>query len=143
MVTRSQNNIFKPKRVFTATKHPLLENLEPSSVREAMKFSHWRQAMAEEFDVLLRNGTWSLVPTPKNQNIVGCKWIFPIKRHPDGSISWYKARLDDKGFTQNPGSDFQETFAPIVRPQTVKIILTLALGNSWKMHQLDVNNAFL
>jgi histone deacetylase 1/2 len=74
---------------------------------------------------------------------VGCKWLFRIKRNVDGSISRYKARLVAKGFTQCYGVDFHETFAPVVRPQTIKIILALALGNKWKMHQLDVNNAFL
>ena len=92
VVTRSQNNIFKPKKIYTATKHPIPENLEPSNVREAMRFSHWRQAMDEEFDALLRNGTWSLVPRSKTQNVVGCKWLFRIKRNSDGSISRYKAR---------------------------------------------------
>ena len=144
MTTRSKNGIFKPKkRLFTATKHPLPENLEPSSVREAMKYPHWRQAMAEEFDALLRNGTWSLVPAPKDHNVVGCRWLFRIKRNPDGSISRFKARLVAKGYTQTPGYDFHETFAPVVRPQTVKVILTIALAKLWKMHQLDVNNAFL
>ena len=143
MTTRSQNNIFKPKKLYTATKHPLPENLEPSNVREAMRFSHWRKAMAKEFDALLRNGTWSLVPPTRNQNVVDCKWLFRIKRNPDGSIHRYKARLVAKGFTQTPGTDFHETFAPVIRPQTVKVILTLALRHSWSMHQLDINNAFL
>ncbi|CAJ2637896.1 unnamed protein product [Trifolium pratense] len=142
-VTRSQNNIFKPKRLFQATKHPLAENVEPSSIKEAMKHDHWRKAIYEEFDALVRNGTWSLVPPPKDTNIVGCKWLFRIKRQADGSIDRYKARLVAKGFTQRHGVDFHETFAPVVRPQTIKIIITLALGHKWKMHQLDVNNAFL
>ena len=143
MVTRSKNNILKPKRAFAVTKHPLLENLELSSVREAMRHSHWCQAMAKEFDALLWNGTWTLVPPPKNHNIVGCKWIFHIKQNADGSISRYKARLVAKGFTQILGTDFHDTFAPVVKPQTVKLILTIALPHSWPMHQLDVNNAFL
>lgn len=143
MVTRSQNNIFKPKRAFHSTNHPLPENLEPSNVRQAMKYAHWRQAISEEYDALIRNGTWSLVPPSSNQNVVDCKWLFRIKRHPDGSIAKYKARLVAKGFTQCQGVDFHETFAPVVRPQTIKLILTIALGNQWNMHQLDVNNAFL
>ena len=99
MTTRSQNNIFKPKKLYTATKHPLPENLEPSNVREAMRFSHWRKAMAKEFDALLRNGTWSLVPPTRNQNVVDCKWLFRIKWNLDGLIHKYKARLIAKGFT--------------------------------------------
>ena len=142
-VTRSQNNIFKPKKLFQVTKYPLAKNVEPSNVKEAMKHKHLRKAIYEEFEALLRNGTWSLVPPPKDTNIVGCKWLFRIKRHVDSSLARYKARLVAKGFTQCHGVDFHETFAPVVRPQTIKIILTLALGHKWQMHQLDVNNVFL
>lgn len=131
------------KKFFYASNHPLPENLEPSNVRQAMQHPHWRQAISEEFNALIRNGTWSLVPPPKNKNIVDCKWLFRIKRNPDGTIDRYKARLVAKGFTQCPGVDFKETFAPVVRPQTIKLILTIALTKGWKMHQLDVNNAFL
>ena len=129
--------------MFNVTNYPLPENLEPSNVRQAMQIPQWRQAISEEFDALIRNGTWSLVPPPRGHNIVDCKWLFRIKRNPNGSISRYKARLVAKGFTQCPGVDFKETFAPVVRPQTIKLILTIALGNAWPMHQLDVNNAFL
>ncbi|XP_020231019.1 uncharacterized protein LOC109811641 [Cajanus cajan] len=120
MVTRSKNNIHKPKRAFSVSKHPLHENLEPSTVREAMKYDHWRQAISAEFDALIRNGTWSLVPPPKSHNIVDCKWIFRVKRKSNGSIEKYKARLVAKGFTQCAGVDFHETFAPVVHPQTIK-----------------------
>ena len=102
-----------------------------------MQHLHWHEAMAAEFDELL------LIAAPKNQNIVGCKWLFRIKRNPDGSISGYEARLVAVGFTQTPGTNFLETFAPVIRPQTVKIVLTLALTHNWSMHQLDENNAFL
>ena len=108
-----------------------------------MKYPYWRQAMTEEFDALLRNGTWSLVPNIKDQQVLGCKWLFCIKRNLDGTISRYKAYLVAKGYTQTPGSDFGETFAPVVHPQAVKIILTITLANSWVLHQLDINNAFL
>ncbi|XP_057418747.1 uncharacterized mitochondrial protein AtMg00820-like [Lotus japonicus] len=143
MVTRSKNNIFKPKRALTTFNHPLPENLEPSNIREAMCHEHWRRAVSDEFDALLRNGTWSLVPPPKGKNILGCKGLFRIKRNTDSTIARYKARLVAKGFTQCAGPDYKETFAPVVRPQTIKIVLTLSLTHRWPMRQLDVNNAFL
>jgi len=142
VITRSKNNIFKPKKMYVASKHPLPENLEPSNICEAMKHAHWHRAIADEFEALIRNGTFSLVLPKAGQNIVGCKWLFRIKRNSDGSIARYKARLVAKGFTQCPGIDFKETFAPVVRPPTIKVILTLAISNQWAMHQLDVNNAF-
>ncbi|GAU49317.1 hypothetical protein TSUD_367270 [Trifolium subterraneum] len=120
------------------------EALLLSDSTSAMQHTHWRQAISEEFNALIQNGTWSLVPPPPpNVNIVDCKWLFRIKRNPDGTIARHKAQLVAKGFTRSPGVDFKETFAPVVRPQTIKLILTIALGKGWPMHQLDVNNVFL
>lgn len=78
-----------------------------------------------------------------SQNIVGCKWVFCIKRHPDGSISKYKARLVAKGFHRRPGIDFQNTFSLVVKPTTIRLILTLVLSHGWPLRQLYVNNVFL
>lgn len=72
---------------------------------------------------------------------MGCKWFPRFKRNADGTIARYKAHLVAKGFTR-PEIDFKETFALVVRHQTIKIILTVALTNKWSMHQMDVNNAF-
>ncbi|KAK0606765.1 hypothetical protein LWI29_004059 [Acer saccharum] len=142
--TRSRNQIFKPKAIFDlhATTHaaPLTE---PTSLIQAQKFMEWRNAMSAECDALVSNGTWTLVPSHSSQNVVGCKWIFRIKRHLDGSVARYKARLVAKGFHQRPSIDFIETFNPIVKPVTVRLILTLAVTNGWHLRQLDVNNAFL
>ncbi|CAL9024679.1 unnamed protein product, partial [Prunus brigantina] len=88
-------------------------------------------------------GTWVLVPPPANTNIVGSKWIYKLKRHSDGSISRYKARLVAQGFSQEAGFDYEETFSPVVRHATVRIILSLAAYNHWSLRQLDVKNAFL
>ena len=143
IITRSKNNIIKPKQIYAATKHTLLENSEPSTINQALKIPYWRQACSKEFNALMNNGTWTLVPNDTSKILVGCKWLFRIKRNPDGSISRYKARLVAKGYTQTPGLDFKETFAPIVKPQTIKVVLTIALASRWSLHQLDVNNAFL
>ncbi|XP_012834032.1 PREDICTED: uncharacterized protein LOC105954894 [Erythranthe guttata] len=113
---------------------------EPSSTyKQALQNPMWRQAMCDEYNVLLSNKTCSLVPRTVTQNIIGCKWVYKIKRNPDGSI----ARLVAKGFNQRLGIDFSETYGPVVKHATVRLILTLAVTNGWPLRQLDVNNAFL
>ncbi|GKU95397.1 hypothetical protein SLEP1_g8760 [Rubroshorea leprosula] len=143
MITRSQNNIFKPKTLFTMTKHPIDPPLEPTCVSQALKHHQWRQAMSDEFNALVRQGTWELVPSNNHQNVIGCKWVFRIKRNNEGRVESYKARLVAKGFHQRPGSDYFHTFSPVIKPITIRIVLSLALNQNWPIRQLDVNNAFL
>ncbi|CAL9010999.1 unnamed protein product [Prunus brigantina] len=99
--------------------------------------------MSEEIQALHQQGTWTLVPPPSHTNIVGCKWIFKVKKNADGTISRYKARLVAQGFSQEYGLDYDETFSPVVRHTTVRLILGLAVQFQWKLRQLDVKNAFL
>jgi hypothetical protein len=84
-----------------------------------------------------------LVPPPPSKNIVGCKWVYKLKHNSDGSISRYKARLVVKGFHQQYGVDYEETFSLVVKPPTVRLVLTLAVSLNWPLRQLDVRNAFL
>ncbi|KAI4318232.1 hypothetical protein L6164_026021 [Bauhinia variegata] len=128
MTTRSKNNIFKPKRIFHSTKHPLPESLESTCISQALKIPHWKQAMSEEFMALLNNGTWDLVPPSSQLSPIGCKWVFKIKCHPNGSIYRYKARLVAKGFHQMHGVNYFDTFSPVIRPQTIKLVLSIALA---------------
>ncbi|MDV3140030.1 MAG: reverse transcriptase domain-containing protein [Sweet potato little leaf phytoplasma] len=138
MQTRAKSGISKAIRPSV-----FLAETEPNSVKEALNHAGWKQAMEAEYSALLANNTWSLVPLPSHRQAIGCKWVFRIKQNPDGSIQKYKARLVAKGFHQQPGSDYSETFSPVVKPITVRILLTLALTNHWPLRQLDVNNAFL
>lgn len=139
MITRSKNGIVQPRI------HPtlLLTTAEPNSVNQALSCPKWKQAMQSEYDALIQNGTWSLVPLPAGRKAVGSKWIFRIKENSDGTINKYKARLVAKGFNQREGTDYSETFAPVIKPITVRIILTLALTHKWSLKQIDINNAFL
>ncbi|KAM2925447.1 hypothetical protein FF1_042962 [Malus domestica] len=144
MITRSKAGIYKPK-AYAATKHPLPVPLDfvPSTYLQASKYAHWRAAMQDEYNALLSTGTWSLVPSHSTQNVVGCKWVFRVKTKADGTVDRYKARLVAKGFHQQEGIDFQETFSPVAKPVTIRILLTLAVQHNWFLNQLDISNAFL
>jgi len=99
--------------------------------------------MAEEFNALIKVGTWTLVPKTLSMNIVGAKWVFRIKRNDDGSIERYKARLVAKGFHQQEGVDYFETYSPVVKPITIRTVLSLTVFAGWYIKQVDVSNAFL
>jgi len=83
--------------------------------------------MKTEYNALLHNNTWSLVALPSNRQAIGCKWVFTIKENLDGSINKYKARLVAKGFHRQHSFDCYETFSPVVKPVTVRTVLTLAV----------------
>ncbi|KAL5551289.1 hypothetical protein UlMin_001465 [Ulmus minor] len=102
-----------------------------------------KNAMEEEYNALVENKTWSLVNLPTDRKAVGNRWVFKVKRNFDGTISKYKAKLFAKGFLQRAGFDFNETFSPVVKPTTIRVVITLALSFDWCLRQLDVNNAFL
>jgi hypothetical protein len=99
--------------------------------------------MEEEYDALIANNTWELVPRPVGSNVVTGKWIFKHKFNSDGTLKRYKAHWVLRGFTQRPGIDYDETFSPVVKPATVRTMLSLAVSRSWPIHQLDVKNVFL
>lgn len=99
--------------------------------------------MEDEYNALLKNRTWTLIPNNQNYKLIGKKWVYRVKYNPDGTINKYKARLVVKGFLQTPGTDFKETFSLVVKAATIRIVLTLAVNNGWMLRQVDINNAFL
>ena len=99
--------------------------------------------MNDEFNALLKNKTWQLVTREHSMHVIGCKWIYSIKYTAAGEVDRYKARLAAKGFSQENGYDFSETFSPVVKITTIRLLLSLAIGQNWLIHQLDVSNAFL
>lgn len=143
MLTRSKTNNSKPKiLVSTTTYHcnqpeanstSIDPNYVPSSYVQAVKYKHWRDAMNEEIHALMSNNTWTLVPRFYATNVISYKWVFRIKRRANGSIERYKACLVAKGFHQRPGLDYDETFNPMVKPTTIRLLLSLAVANNWSM----------
>ncbi|XP_031253478.1 uncharacterized protein LOC116111442 [Pistacia vera] len=113
---------------------------EPKTASEALQIPEWEAAMSDEFQALLRNNTWELVPHTSDMNVVGCKWVFKTKLKADGTLLKYKARLVAKGL---PSLDYFDTFSLVVKPATIRIILSLDIHNQWDIQQIDINNAFL
>ncbi|GJZ23081.1 ribonuclease H-like domain-containing protein [Tanacetum coccineum] len=99
--------------------------------------------MLDEYNTLIINYTWLLVPCPANVNVVHSMWLFRHKFHVDGSLRRYKDRLIANGRSQQQGIDCDETFSPVVKPATIHTVLSLAISREWPTHQLDVKNAFL
>ncbi|KAL4388598.1 hypothetical protein GQ457_09G027370 [Hibiscus cannabinus] len=117
--------------------------LEPTSYQEAAKFVEWKEAMHEEIRMISKNDTWKLVDKPKNKKVIGVKWVYRVKLNSDGSINKHKARLVVKGYSQEFGVDFTETFAPVARFDTIRLLIALAAHKSWEIYQLEVKSAFL
>ncbi|CAL8131707.1 unnamed protein product [Prunus armeniaca] len=115
----------------------------PNSVTEALADPKWKEAMNEEMRALQKNVTWELVPLPHGKKTVGCRWIYTVKLKADGSVERYKARLVAKGYTQRYEIDYEETFAPVAKINTIRVLLSLAANLDWPLHQFDVKNAFL
>jgi hypothetical protein len=118
-------------------------DVEPSSYEEAAGQSVWRDAMMEEYQSIMKNDVWDVVLRPKGKSVVTSKWIYNIKHAPNGSVEKYKARFVARGFSQEEGIDYGETFAPVARYTLIRIIISLASVMGWKLHQMDMKTAFL
>ncbi|KAA0037323.1 Beta-galactosidase [Cucumis melo var. makuwa] len=136
----SYENLSPQFRAFTAS---LDSTTIPKNIYITLKCSEWKNVVMEEMKALEKNNTWEICVLPKGHKPVGCKWVFTLKYKADGTLDRHKARLVAKGFTQTYGVDYSETFSPIAKLNTVRVLLSIAVNKYWSLYQLNVKNAFL
>ncbi|XP_078437652.1 uncharacterized protein LOC144708275 [Wolffia australiana] len=119
------------------------EIVVPDRVEDALRDSGWKAAMDDEMYALMKNDTWEITSLPKGKKAVGCRWVFTPKFLADTTLERLKARLVAKGYTQTEGIDYGETFAPVAKFNTVRVLIALAAKCDWEIFQFDVKNAFL
>ena len=129
-------------------KIPIVLQIEedPKTYKEAMAsrdVAFWKEAINDEMDSIMSNQTWELVDLPPGSKPIGCKWVFRRKYHTDGMIQTFKARLVAKGFKQREGIDYFDTYAPVARTTSIRILFALASIHNLFVHQMDVKTAFL
>ncbi|KAF5820342.1 putative RNA-directed DNA polymerase [Helianthus annuus] len=139
MTTRSKARSTTPSAFTTTTTISPI----PTTYAKALSDPNWLNAMQAEFTALQVNDTWELVPRPQDRPVIRCMWLFRHKFKADGTLERYKARLVVNGNSQTVGIDCEDTFSPVVKPATIRTVLSLAVSRSWPIHQLDVKNAFL
>jgi hypothetical protein len=132
----------KPFSSYMALMCDLLEE-EPTCFEEVIQRKEWVDAMTEEYQSIMKNEVWEIVPRPKNKYVVSSRWLFKIKHATDGSIEKYKAIFFARGFFQKEGIDYEETFAHVARYTLIRTIIALIAKMKWKLHQMDVKTTFL
>ena len=124
------------------------DGTEPKNFKEAMSSEdrdEWEKAIGEEIGMLEKMGTWRLEDLPDGRTAVGCKWVFLKKKDENGNTVRFKARLVAQGFSQKPGIDYDDinTFAPVVRYETLRSLIAITATNRWHLNQFDIKNAYL
>ncbi|UYV60529.1 hypothetical protein LAZ67_1001422 [Cordylochernes scorpioides] len=142
---RDRSNISKPQRYIDAEIN-IAEGLEPKTYKEAMDSPNaqfWKEAMNEEMNSLTENDVYECTTLPLGQKPIDCKWVLKTKLNSKGEITRYKARLVAKGFAQKKGIDYEETFSPVARHDTIRTLLAIAANEDLKLVQFDIKTAFL
>ena len=106
---------------------------ESETYSEAAGEAVWQKAMKDELEMIEKNDTWELVDRPSEKPVIGVKWVFKTKLNLDGTINKYKARLVVKGYAQKSGIDYNETFAPVAKLDTIRTLVALASQKNWKL----------
>eukprot|EP00253_Pinus_taeda_P036141 PITA_36141 len=116
---------------------------ESCTFEEVVKHQVWKDAMNKEYDSIMKNDVWDVVPRPKDKSVVTSKWFYKIKHGADGSAEKFKARFVARGFSPKEGVDYDEIFAPISQYTTIHSIISLAASQGWSLHQIDVKTSLL
>lgn len=114
---------------------------EPLIYSQSIVEKEWEVAMKNEIEVIERNNTWKLVELPPGHTPIGLKWVYKLKRDANEDVIKHKAPLVVKGYVQKKGIDFEKVFAPVMRLETVRLLLALAAKNGWEVHHLDIKSA--
>ena len=111
--------------------------------QEAIQSKKWKDVMDEQIKGIEKNDTWQQVSIPKGHKVIGVKWVYKAKKNAKGEVERYKARFVAKGYNQRASIDYDEVFAPIARLETIRLIISLATQNRWRIYQMDVKSTFL
>ncbi|XP_025703179.1 uncharacterized mitochondrial protein AtMg00820-like [Arachis hypogaea] len=114
MVTRAKAGIIKAKALLTKVTKVEADTIVPKNASAALKIPYWYEAMQDEYKALMRTITWPLLNIPNSVKVIGCKWLFSVKRLPNGQIQKYKAHLVAQGFHQSEGFNFEQVFSPVI-----------------------------
>ena len=109
-------------------------NAKPSTFEEVVKKKEWKEAMMEEYQSIMENDVWEIVPRPEGKDIVTSKWVYKIKHAVDESINKYKERFVARGFSQQDGEDYDETFSPVSKYTYIREIISLVASMGWSLH---------
>ncbi|GJS36760.1 retrovirus-related pol polyprotein from transposon TNT 1-94 [Tanacetum coccineum] len=120
-----------------------ISTIEPKNINEALKDENWVMAMQEELNQFKTNDVWELVPNPMDMTIIGTKWVYRNKLDENGVVTRNKDRLVAQGYNQQEGIDYDETYAPVARLESIRILLAYACALDFKLYQMDVKSAFL
>ncbi|KAM1810903.1 hypothetical protein ACFX12_027595 [Malus domestica] len=142
--TRSLRDLYEvAERLDNPTLFCLFADCEPVDFQKAMQDTKWRKAMDEEIEAIQKNDTWELAILLKGHKAIRVKWVYKTKKNANGEVERYKARLVANGYSQRARIDYDEVFAPVARLETIRLLISLAAQNKWKIQQMDVKFAFL
>lgn len=110
----------------------------PKNWEDAVRVPKWKAAMLEEMSALEKNKTWELIELPSAKEAAGCKWVYTVKHNPEGKVERFKACLVAKGYSQTYGIDYEETFAPVAKMNTIRTLISCSSNLEWDLHQLDI-----